>query len=130
MNFWFLKNKSEDEFLKNATFAQGDIITTVIKCANGETVVLTLDTTLPRYYSRNFTVRGTKGMYEEVTDSVFLDEEEDNSHHFDWRDCCINNRVAYEAEYEHPVWKKYQQEGIKGDHDGMKETLLLSMIHE
>lgn len=116
---YILKNKSEDEFLKNLTFAQGDIITTVIKCANGETIVLTLDTTLPRYYSRNFTVRGTKGMYEEVTDSIFLDREEDNSHHFDWIKYGINNRADYEEEYDHPVWKKYQQEGIKGEHDGM-----------
>ena len=45
----------------------------MIRCANGETIQLTLDTTLPRYYSRNFTVRGTKGMYEEATDSVFID---------------------------------------------------------
>lgn len=59
----------------NAQFAQGDIITTVIKCERGETITLTLDTTLPRYYSRGFTVRGTKGFYEEVTDSVFLEQK-------------------------------------------------------
>ena len=63
-----------DHALANAKFAQGDIVTTVIRCAGGETITLTLDTTLPRYYSRDFTVRGTKGMYEEATDSVFLDK--------------------------------------------------------
>ena len=36
-------------------FRQGDIITTVITCAGGQTVRLTLDTTLPRpHYSRDF----------------------------------------------------------------------------
>ena len=51
-----------DHPLYGKSFAQGDIITTVIRCAHGETITLTLDTTLPRpYYSRNFTVRGTKG---------------------------------------------------------------------
>lgn len=69
---YILSHKAEDETLKNARFAQGDIVTTVITCAGGETIVLTLDTTLPRYYSRNFTVRGTKGMYEEATDSCIL----------------------------------------------------------
>lgn len=116
---YILKNKSDDPFLKQQTFAQGDIITTVIKCARGETIVLTLDTTLPRYYSRNFTVRGTNGMYEEATDSVFLDRKEDIAHDFDWRKTNIHNAQTYEAEYEHPVWKKYIAEGVQGSHDGM-----------
>lgn len=66
--------------------------------AEDETIVLTLDTTLPRYYSRNFTVRGTKGMYEEATDSVFLDREEDIAHDFDWRKKCNGNAEQYEGE--------------------------------
>ena len=57
-------------------FAQGDVITTVITCANGETITMTLDTTLPRYYSRGFYVQGTKGMYTEENESVFLEGEE------------------------------------------------------
>ena len=113
------KNKPEDEVLKDAHFAQGDIITTVIKCANGETIVLKLDTTLPRYYSRGFVVRGTKGMYEEVTDSVFLDTAEDRSHDFDWRKECMGNAEKYQEEWEHPVWKRYIEDGVQGTHDGM-----------
>lgn len=43
-------------------FKQGDILTTVLRCAGGQTVTLTLDTTLPRpYYSRGLSVRGTAG---------------------------------------------------------------------
>lgn len=116
---YVLRNKSGDAFLQNAQFAQGDVVTTVIRCANGETITLTLDTTLPRYYSRGFTVRGTRGMYEEATDSVFLDTAEDRSHDFNWRKTCINNAAAYEAEYDHPVWKQYIREGVQGTHDGM-----------
>ena len=44
-------------------WAQGDIVTTVIKCANGETILLKLDTTIPGFYNRDFTVRGTEGSY-------------------------------------------------------------------
>lgn len=118
-------NKSDDERLMNETFAQGDVVTTVIKCARGETIALTLDTTLPRYYSRGFNVRGTKGMYEEVTDSVFLDSpvlpdrKEDSAHDFDWLKHCVGNARDYEEEYDHPVWKKYIEEGVRGGHDGM-----------
>ncbi|MDY2936910.1 MAG: Gfo/Idh/MocA family oxidoreductase [Fusicatenibacter sp.] len=116
---YIVRNKPDDEVLKNKSFAQGDVVTTVIKCARGETIVLTLDTTLPRYYSRNFTVRGTRGMYEEVTDSVFLDQESDLAHDFDWRDTNVNNAKSYEEQYDHPVWKQYLSEGVKGTHDGM-----------
>lgn len=112
-------NKSDDEVLKNAKFAQGDIITTIIKCANGETITITLDTTLPRFYSRGFTVRGTRGMYEEATDSVFLDSNGDNEHDFDWRETQSGNAKNYEDEYDHPVWKKYIEDGVQGTHDGM-----------
>ncbi len=42
---YILDKKPDDEFLKNVKFAQGDIITTVIKCAGGETIVLIPDFT-------------------------------------------------------------------------------------
>jgi len=116
---YIVSNKSDDEELKNTTFKQGDIVTTVINCENGQTITMTLDTTLPRFYSRGFTVRGTKGMYEEATDSVFLDCEEDIKHELSWRKDRSGNAGEYEEKYDHPVWKRYLEEGVKGDHDGM-----------
>ena len=61
--------------LQDVTFKQGDIVTTIITCAGGETVTIKLDTTLPRFYARNFTVQGTKGFYEQNTNTIFLDKE-------------------------------------------------------
>lgn len=116
---YILENKSDDQFLCNAQINQGDVITTVIKCANGETIVLTLDTTLPRFYSRGFTVRGTKGMYEEATDSVFIDGPEDRKYDWNWRANKVGNAAEYAEKYEHPIWKKYIEEGVQGGHDGM-----------
>lgn len=98
-------------------FSQGDVVNTTIKCAGGETIFLTLNTTLPRFYSRDFTVCGTKGMYEEATDSVFLDKK-DVEYDFKWKEKW-GNAADYESEYEHPTWKKFLAEGIQGGHDGM-----------
>ncbi len=112
-------NMPDNKLLKGKTFNQGDIVTTIIKCANGETITITLDTTLPRFYSRGFTIRGTKGMYEEATHSIFMDTADDRSHDFDWRKEKCGNADEYAKEYEHPVWKKYQEEGVQGTHDGM-----------
>lgn len=116
---FILKNKPDDAELRDAEFAQGDIVTTVIKCERGETIVLTLDTTLPRFYSRGFTVRGTKGMYEEATDSVFLDRKEDRDHDWSWVHDKVGNASEYTAEYEHPIWKKFLNDGVRGGHGGM-----------
>lgn len=116
---YIMRKKSDDEELKNTVFEQGDVVTTVIKCAHGQTITLTLDTTLPRFYSRGFTVRGTRGMYEEATDSVFLDNEEDVKYDFSWRKDKCGNAEELAATYDHPVWKEYLQAGVKGTHDGM-----------
>ena len=74
-----LREKYED-----VVFRQGDIVKTVITCADGSTVAITLDTTLPRYYSRGLCVRGTKGFYEETTQSVFLDGEDYGMAEWNW----------------------------------------------
>ncbi len=113
------KTRKADDELQNAVFAQGDVVTTIIKCAGGETITLTLDTTLPRYYTRGFTVRGTDGMYEEATDSIFLDREEDIRYDFSWRENQCGNAKQYEEEYEHPVWKQFLNDGVHGGHGGM-----------
>ena len=64
------EKKPEDKALQNTVFQQGDVVNTIIKCSNGESILLTLDTTLPRAYSRGFTVQGTKGMYMEDNASI------------------------------------------------------------
>jgi hypothetical protein len=42
-------------------FALGDVVTTQIACENGETIMLTHDTSLPRPYSLGFRVQGRAG---------------------------------------------------------------------
>ena len=58
-------------------------------------------------------------MYEEVTDSVFLEEKGDAAHDFGWWQSCAGNAEKYAAEYEHPVWKEYMKNGVRGTHAGM-----------
>ena len=110
--------KSDDAALKDAVFAQPDIFTTILKCENGATAALTLDTTLPRYYSRGFTVRGTRGMYEEATDSVFLPEDVAAGEHWNWRPQW-GNAEKYAEKYEHDVWREYLKTDMIGGHDGI-----------
>ena len=100
-----------DSEFQNKEYAQRDIITTCITCANGETITLVLDTTLPRaYYSRNFTVRGTHGMYTEERNVVYLEGMEEG---------IANNEEEYFEKYDHPLHREYVRLGERGGHGGM-----------
>ncbi len=116
---YIAEHKAEDAELMSTEFKQGDVVTTVIKCAGGETIRLTLGTTLPRFYSRNFTVCGTRGMYEENSDSVFLDNDEElKKTEWNWR-TQYGNADRYAQQYEHPVWDQFLHDGVRGGHGGM-----------
>lgn len=116
---YVVQKRPESDPLTKAEFAQGDIITTVMKTKLGQTIVITLDTTLPRSYSRRFTVRGTKGAYFEDTDSFFIDGAHNQ---FDYEPKKIwDNAAEYEKEYMHPLWQNYIPQGT---HDGMDWMIL------
>lgn len=110
----YIKDKNI-EVLKDAKYNQSDVVTTVIKCQNGETVVITLDTCLPRYYSRGFTVQGTKGLIREDNKSVYL-EEEFTEECWDWTSQ-FNNIDKYYEKYDHKIWQGYKPG--KDGHGGM-----------
>ena len=105
--------------MKNANFKQGDIITTVLTCANGETIRLTLDTTLPRTYSREFTVRGTKGMYTQDTNTVFLDGDEEFWNPAEYAAKYLNNARKYEEQFLPQIWMSVTPEMLSAGHGGM-----------
>ena len=107
-----------DPTLVGKRFNQGDIVTTIITCAGGETITLRLDTTLPRSYNREFTVRGTKGMYEQTCNCFYFDGEPE---YFDtarfYREN-LDNAKKYE-EYLPKHWKEITPEQIEAGHGGM-----------
>ena len=114
----YVREHNPDPALKGAKFSQGDVVTTLIRCAGGETIELSLDTTLPRPYSRGFTVRGTKGMFCEDNRSLFLESENHAEAEFTWHNQ-FNNIDRYYERFDHPVWRKFIRDGVKGSHGGM-----------
>lgn len=100
--------------LDGTVFRQGDIVNTVITCAGGETILLQLDTTLPRpFYSRGFTVRGTRGMCQESAKDVC-------TYFFDgMKEGVMGNEAEFFAQYDHPLHREYVSLGERGGHGGM-----------
>ena len=107
----YAKDHVENSKYAEQDYAQGDIVNTILTCANGETVMLTLDTTLPRaYYSRNFSVRGTKGMSSEERRVVFLEGMQED---------ITNNEEEMFKQYDHPLHAEYVEKGVREGHGGM-----------
>ncbi len=113
-----------DETLKNAEFKQGDIINTIITCAGGETILLTLDTTLPRYYTRDFTVRGTKGFYEQTPNIVFFESGTEHWKSVEYYKKALDNAKEYYSEYLPPEWTDISEETKQLGHGGMDHILI------
>lgn len=109
----------QDPTLKNAKFKQGDIVNTIITCAGGETILLTLDTTLPRSYNRDIKVRGTKGLYEMATNSFFFDGMKEQWRTVQYYTGCMDNAKEYYGELLPDVWKNMTEEDKKSGHGGM-----------
>lgn len=107
---------------KDAKVNQGDIITTIIECAGGEQIILTLDTTLPRaFYSRDFTVRGTKGMCVESgrgNSTFYLDSMKEG---------VFGNEAEFYEKYDHPLHAEYEN-NCRGGHGGMDWLVVRAFV--
>ncbi|MCQ2742085.1 MAG: Gfo/Idh/MocA family oxidoreductase [Bacilli bacterium] len=120
----------EDKTLKDVTFKQGDVVSTNIICENGETITMTLNTSLPAHYSREIQVKGTKGCADMDTNMVLEDGSIDESH---WNPAEFNkiyfgNAEKYYEEYLPSFWKNITQEEISLGHGGMDIFLVRAFI--
>ncbi len=101
-------------------FELGDIVTTMIRTVNDETVLLTHDTNLPRPYSLGFRVQGAKGIWMDVNDSIYI-EGKSESHKW-------SPAKPMREEYDHPLWKKHEQKAIGAGHGGMDYFVINAFI--
>lgn len=116
----YVKDKAELSELHDRVFAQGDIVETLITCENGEMISLKLDTTLPAHYSRELTVRGTRGMYNMDANMVIEDGKcEEIFYPFDFIKKYINNAEEYYDTYLPEIWKGKDPKELDEGHGGI-----------
>ncbi|WP_029277320.1 Gfo/Idh/MocA family protein [Pedobacter borealis] len=95
----------------NIKYKEGDIVQTMLNCANGETVLLTHDTHLPRPYSLGFRVQGTKGIWMDLNQSIYIDHVSKDD---EWEPA-----KAWFEKYDHPLWKKHEKDASEAGHGGV-----------
>ena len=108
-------------------FAQGDVVHTIITCENGETMMLRLDTSLPRSYNREFTIRGTKGMYEQISNSVYFDGQPEFWSSLEYIDKYKNSAEEFKDLLPHE-WKIITKEALEAGHGGMDYVELREFV--
>ncbi len=116
----YIKKEMPGSPLLDREFRQGDTVSTTITNADGTTIDLTLQTTLPRFYSRDFTIMGTRGMFCELSDSVYIDGEMN-----EWS--CRGNADKVLKPYEHELWSDPEELRMHG-HGGMDCITLRAMV--
>ena len=126
LNVWLRDNKGADYDITEYPFNEGDVTTTMIRCANGETITLHHDCSLPRPYSRDYVIEGTRGIFQENSHGgeIYLDTMGEKGREPEWFEF-----PPVREKYEHPLWSKYTREGVHGGHGGM-DFLVLSAFAE
>jgi predicted dehydrogenase len=102
-------------------FKLGDIVTTHIKCANGETILLEHDTNLPRPYSLGFRVQGTRGLWMDVNHSIYIEGLAAKPHQWD-------DAQSWLDKYDHPLWARWSKETENAGHGGMDFFVLHGFV--
>ena len=117
----------KDHANANINFKQGDIVTTQIQCANGETILLTHDTSLQRPYNLGFRVQGTNGIWQDFgwgesnQGFIYFEKLMKKSHRWD-------STEKWLQEHDHPLWQNYAKEAENSGHGGMDFFVANSFI--
>ena len=121
LNKHIINNGGKDHPSANIEFKLGDIVTSVIKCENGETIVLSHDTSSPRPYSLNFRVQGTEGIWMVDNNSIYIENISKDEHRWE-------SDEEYLLKYDHPLWQKFEEQAAGSGHGGMDFFILNAFV--
>ncbi len=118
---YVVKTAGDNHPNAKVNFKLGDVVTTMIRTAKDETILLQHDTNLPRPYSLGFRVQGTNGIWMDVNQSIYIEEKSKEPHH--WEDA-----KEWLDKYDHPLWKKYGNDAAGAGHGGMDWFVLNAFV--
>ncbi len=109
---YIVKHGGKDHPNAKLKFRQGDIITSMIETANGETIIVTHDCNSPRPYSLGFRVQGSEGIWEVDGNRIYIEDKAEKPHRWD-------EATGWLERYDHPLWQKYGEKAMGAGHGGM-----------
>lgn len=122
LNKYIVENGGKNHPNAKLKWKQGDIITSTIETANGETIIVTHDVNSPRPYSLGFQVQGSQGVadFDYHTKRIHI-EGKTKSHTWDDMDDWLKK-------YDHPLWEKFGDSASQAGHGGIDFFVLNAFV--
>jgi len=111
INRYFARRFGADHPGAEREYAQGDIVTSVIKTHMGKSIVVNYDMQLPRPYDNRWMIQGTLGIYNEQRNAIYLLEKSPQYHNWE-------PFAPYQDEFDHSWWKDMESGGESASHGG------------
>lgn len=108
---WAAAHFPTDAPQRQERYVLGDVNTSLIRTANGRTIVVQHCTNLPRPYSRIHKVQGTRGLFEGYPNRAYIEGRGKTD---EWIDM-----ASLLPEFEHPLWKEIAARAQGAGHGGM-----------
>jgi predicted dehydrogenase len=117
---YVVDNGGQNHPLAKVRFNLGDIVTSMIRCANGQTVIVTHDTNSPRPYSLGFRIQGTEGLWMNDGDHLYV-EGKSKPHQWD-------DSEEWFKKYDHKLWSTLESKAKEAGHGGMDFIMMYDFI--
>lgn len=99
----------------------GDVNTSLIRTSKGRTIMLQHNVSTPRPYDRINQVQGSKGIFRDYPDRIYLDEQEGGEKFI--------SLDKFKRQYEHQLWKDVGELARKkGGHGGMDYIMVYRLV--
>lgn len=122
INDYFERTFGPDHPGAKRRYAQGDIVTSVLTTVGGKTVVINYDMQLPRPYDNRWMLQGTRGVYSEERNALYLTGQ--SPKYDEWEPF-----PPYENRYRHP-WYAAGGSGGHGGADGVQLRLFFEAVRD
>jgi len=118
---YFARKFGPDHPNAKREYAQGDIVTSLVRTQKGRTVVINYDMQLPRPYDNRWMIQGTLGLYDEDKGAVYLEGRSPKYH--EWEPF-----APYQERHEHAWWKSLREQAADAGHGGTDDLELREFI--
>src|SRR5687767_2075393 len=108
---WAREHFPEGAPQRQEKYVLGDVNTSLLKTANGKTIMVQHNTNLPRPYSRINLLQGTKGIIQGYPDRVYIEGRGRNDQ---WVEA-----ATLREEFDHPLWREMNEKAAGAGHGGM-----------
>lgn len=112
LHLYAVEKFGENSSQAKEEFVLSDVVTTLIKTMNGETIILKHDTSSPRPYSRDILVQGTKGIVRKYPETKIYIEGKSEPHRWEPAD-------EWMKQYMHHIWVELEEQSKGAGHGGM-----------